>query len=80
MNKKTIGGETALMKAAEHGDYSLIIYLIKSECDVFIMDCKGRTADIYLKLYHPDSPILSVLIEYMEKLKEGDIDIANQVT
>lgn len=44
---QTIGGETALMKAAENGNLENCISLLRNGCDAFSKDSQGRTADIF---------------------------------
>jgi ankyrin repeat protein len=49
------------MKAAENGNMENCITLLRNACDPFIMDSKGRTADIFAEINHSDSQLLLIL-------------------
>ena len=54
LDHQTIGGETALMKAAGIGQTDICILLMKSGCNPFLKDSGNMTADQYALIYKKD--------------------------
>ena len=57
----TIGGETALIKAAESGHMDICVDLLRAGANPFLTDNNGRRADQYAKINHPDKNIDQML-------------------
>ena len=57
INAQTIGGETALMKAASQGFFEICQILLNKNCDASLKANNGMTADIYADINCNDNII-----------------------
>ena len=77
IDAQSIGGETPLMKAAEHGSVDNFNMLLKAGCNPFLKDIHGKRADDYAEINHPEQNVHMVLREYMAEIEGGDVQMAD---
>ena len=73
LNAQSLGGETALYKAASNGHQEIVQMLIQAGSNPFIKDVRGFTAEDLARINHRALGIDQMLKAYMEECK-GNFD------